>query len=98
MLTDERELRLELARRRCLEFYEHSLEKLKDLCNKFNINVATDNKIMLFAFSLGKFYLGGTFEYEKTDSDTLLKAIAAISTGRIVEESMWRKFVKWCNK
>lgn len=98
MLTDERELRLEIARRRCLEFYEHSLAKLKDLCNKFNINVATDNNIMLFAFSLGKFYMGGTFEYDKTDSDTLLKAIAAISTGRKVEESMWRKFVKWCNQ
>lgn len=98
MLTDDREQRLEIARKRCLELYEHSLLKLKDLCGKFNINVATDNNIMLFAFSLGKFYMGGTFEYDKTDSDTLLKAIAAISTGRTIEESKWQKFVKWCNK
>lgn len=98
MLNADREIRLEIAKKRCLELYEHSLTKLKNLCDMHNINVATDNKIMLFAFSLGKFYMGGTFEYDKTDSDTLLKAIATISTGQIIEESNWRKFVKWCNQ
>lgn len=98
MLSEDRELRLELAKHKCLEFYTHSLNKFKGIRRNYNVNVATDNQILLFSFSLGRFYSGGTFEYDKTDSDTLLKAIAAISTGRKVEESMWRKFVKWCNK
>ena len=98
LLHKDRDVRLEKAKDKCLSLYSKSLVKVKKLCSKYNINVATDNQIMLFAFSLGQFYMGGTFEYDKTDSDTLLKAIAAISTGRIVEESMWRKFVKWCNK
>ena len=41
-----------------------------------HINEATDFKPKLYTFSLGKFYVGGVFEYESSDSDKLMKIIA----------------------
>lgn len=100
MLSDDREQRLEIAVSRCRDLYGHSINKLTDLCDSrnFNINPGTDNKPMVFTFSLGHFYLGNAYEYDKTDSDALIRIIASMSSGEAAYESVWRKFVKWLNK
>lgn len=46
-----------------------------------HINEATGFKPKLYTFSLGKFYVGGTFEYDKTDSEKLINVITENTLG-----------------
>jgi len=67
------------------------LEPLKDVCLEYNINVASNYKPKLYTFSLGKFYVGGLYEYEPEDSDKLVRAIMN-STHAVKTKSFWEKF------
>lgn len=51
------------------------LESLYNLGKEYNINSHTDFYPNLYTFSLGKFYVGGLYEYEQIDSDKLVSAI-----------------------
>ena len=71
---------MEHANRNAEEFkatYSQSMEKVYDLCRKDKayINEATGFKPKLYTFSLGKFHVGGTFDYDSYDSDKLMKVI-----------------------
>lgn len=72
------------------------LTPLIRLCKEYNINVHTKFRPKLYTFSLGKFYVGGVYEYDSTDSDKLVKAIKN-STGSIKEKTLWDKIKEKVN-
>lgn len=78
----------------CNIFYDRFacdiLDTLHELCGEFNINSNTGFYPKLYPFSLGKFYLGGYYEYDPTDSNKLVKAILN-STHGTVKKSLWDK-------
>lgn len=64
--------------REALADYAGSFKKAAELCMPKNahINEATGFKPKLYTFSLGKFYVGGSFVYDSTDSDKLMNVVA----------------------
>ena len=66
------------------------LDPLIDLCKEYNINVQYNYHPKLYTFSLGKFYVGGVYEYDPTDSNKLVNAIKN-STGTIKKKTLWDK-------
>ena len=66
------------------------LDPLIDLCKEYNINVHNNYHPKLYTFSLGKFYVGGVYEYDSTDSNKLVNAIKN-STGTIKKKTLWDK-------
>lgn len=61
----------------CIAPYSQSVRTAHELCQpkRHQINEATKYRPRLYTFSLGKFYVGGTFEYDSTDSDKLMDVI-----------------------
>lgn len=55
--------------------YGNILRPLSDLCEKYGINEATHGVPKLYTFSLGKFYVGGIYQYEDPDAEKLVRAI-----------------------
>lgn len=98
-LSNDRDERAEIAKAIVNEKYIHSINKLIPLCHpqKFDINPASGNEPLLFDFSLGKFYMGGIFEYDSTDSDKIIRVIAEISSGQRVHKTKWEKLTDWFN-
>lgn len=52
------------------------------------LNTSTGRKPFVFPFSLGRFYLGNLFKYDKTDSDRIVNVIKSITQGRR-QETWW---------
>lgn len=50
-------------------------QRIVELGRRYNINLTTDYAPDLHAFSLGKFYVGGLYEYDPTDADKLIRYI-----------------------
>ena len=93
---DEAE-RKKSASKKIDEKYGQLKRKLYGLCKEHDINLTTDYKPQLFTFSLGKFYYGGIFEYDPTDSNKLLERIAAMTTGK--RHKKWYEKIKdWFNE
>lgn len=61
-----------------------------------HINEATGFKPKLYTFSLGKFYLGGSFDYEPSDSDKLMRIIME-NTIPIRKQNFIEKFLDKLN-
>lgn len=61
----------------CKATYSLSMRKVFELCQPkaAHINEATGFKPKLYTFSLGKFHVGGTFDYDPSDSDKLMNVI-----------------------
>lgn len=80
--------------------YGKIIEPLVDLCKDYNINIRENIKDSyypnLYTFSLGKFYVGGLYEYDPTDSDKLVAAIKN-STERMKRKSFWDKVLDILN-
>ena len=74
--------------------YDEIVEPLYDLCKEYNINVRDDKHSCyypkLYTFSLGKFYVGGLYEYDPQDSNELVSAIKN-STEKVVRKSFFGK-------
>ena len=70
--------------------YAKILIPLIDLCKEYNINVHYNYHPKLYTFSLGKFYVGGVYEYDSTDSNKLVDAIKN-STETIKKKTLWDK-------
>ena len=51
---------------------------LTEVCRDYNINCNSNYRPKLFTFSLGKFYVGGLYEYDPIDSELLVNTITAI--------------------
>ena len=61
--------------------YPALVQKLVSLCKKARLNRTTDGTPCIFTFSLGKFYLGNTFEYDSKDSLYLIDALRHMTQG-----------------
>ena len=65
---------------------------LKYLATNTWLNRSTAGKLFAFPFSLGRFYLGNLFRYDKTDSERIVNVIKSITQGRR-QETWWDKVV-----
>jgi len=72
------------AKKLVTERYADTLTVLKEICKEgnFAINAGSDYLPKLYTFSLGKFYLGGVYDYDPADSRKLLKVIRRITCGQ----------------
>lgn len=61
------------------EHYSALIAKIQQLNRRYNINPTADNKVLIHPFSLGKFMLQRTFEFDDADSKKLLDFIAILS-------------------
>lgn len=78
--------------------YEPSVRRLKKICADYDINGITGNNPKAFNFSLGKFYMGGVFQYDSSDADSLLNAISMISSGTRTKKTLAEKIQIWFNE
>lgn len=94
MLGDE-SVRLERARELLLSKYAGPVQKVKNLCRESGkINASTRYNPHVFAFSLGKFYLGDVFEFNHNETLNIIDAIRSI-TGGERERSWWDTCRDW---
>ena len=86
--------RLEKARELLLSTYQGPVEQLKNYCRKTKrINYSTNYRPQVFTFSLGRFYLGDIFDFDKTETLQIVDTIRNV-TGGTKEMSWWNKFMK----
>ena len=96
LLSGDYNKRDEIATEILSDKYSFFIQKLKRLLEDYSINESTDYCPQIFTFSLGKFYYGGIFEYDYTDSNKLLNAIACMSSGK--RKKTWYEMLKdWFN-
>lgn len=83
--------------RDCINDYSLSVNVIEELCRSKNahINEATGFKPKLYTFSLGKFYVGGTFDFDPTDSDKLMDVITdAVSVAAKRRRRWYRRLLR----
>lgn len=76
-----REVRDDEALIRFRANYGMAAKDLIPLCQKHNINGATDGHPVLHTFSLGRFYIGGVYSYDVTDADKLVDILCNVTHG-----------------
>ena len=69
-------------------------QPLVDLCEKYHINCNSNYRPKLFTFSLGKFYVGGLYEYDPTDSKLLVRTITAMVPPPYRQETFWSRLIE----
>lgn len=72
------------------------LKALKSLCEKYAINESNNHNPKLYTFSLGRFYVGGIYDYDNTDSEKIIEAIR-LSTHGMRKMSFLDKLKKMVN-
>ena len=60
------------------KYRDRILRNLIEIGKKYNINTSTNYIPKLLTFSLGKFYVGGLYEYDQTDSIKLANELCNI--------------------
>lgn len=63
---------------------------LTELCQENGINIATNGVPMLYTFSLGRFYVGGIYQYDETDANKLVEVLRG-NTEVTKKETFWGK-------
>ena len=66
-------------------------QPLVDLCKKYHINCNSNFRPKLFTFSLGKFYVGGLYEYDPIDSELLVRTISEVLPFPYEQMSFWSR-------
>ena len=66
---------------------------LTEVCRDYNINCNSNFRPKLFTFSLGKFYVGGLYEYDPIDSELLINTITAI-VPPYRKETFWSRLIE----
>ena len=64
---------------------------LTEVCRDYHINSNSDYRPKLFTFSFGKFYVGGLYEYDATDSELLVNAISEVLPFPYEQMSFWSR-------
>ncbi len=77
--------------------YKPLLRPLIELCEQYGINVATNGLPKLYTFSLGRFYVGGIYQYDDTDAGRLINVIRGNVTGE-KKQTFMDKFLALVNK
>lgn len=86
--------RLSKARELLLSIYQGPVEGLKSYCRKTKrINYSTNYKPQVFTFSLGRFYLGDVFSFDRTETLKIIDTIRLVTSG-VKEKSWWNKFIE----
>ena len=67
---------------------------LTEVCRDYNINCNSNYRPKLFTFSLGKFYVGGLYEYDPIDSELLVNTITAIVPPPYRKETFWSRLIE----
>ena len=67
---------------------------LTEVCRDYNINCNSNYRPKLFTFSLGKFYVGGLYEYDPIDSELLVNTITAIVPPPYRKETFWSRLTE----
>lgn len=89
-LGDGDDERLSRAKELLLDIYRGPVETLKNFCRKTKrINYSTDYKPHVFTFSLGRFYIGDVFDFNKADTIKIVDTIGIIAYGK-TEKSWWQ--------
>lgn len=92
-----REERLDKAVELMNRNYSDAIETLKEVCERYGINRATNGVPYVFPFSLGEFYIGNICEYDATDSSSIIDVMKG-NTMAIRKETFWDKFKAIMNK
>ncbi len=72
-----------------LDTYKGPVEQLKAYCRRTKrINYSTDYRPHVFTFSLGKFYLGDVFKFDKTETLKIIDTIKVVTSAR-KEKTFW---------
>lgn len=77
--------------------YGAVLQRLSDICEKYQINQKTGREVGIYTFSLGKFMPGEVYTFDGVDSLKVLRVIQENSGGHINEDSFIKKLNKWFN-
>lgn len=86
--------RLAKARELLLSTYQGPIEQLKNYCRRTKrINYSTNYNPQVFTFSLGRFYLGDVFNFDKTETLKIIDTIRIVTSGT-KEQTWWDKFKK----
>lgn len=97
MLDSNKEEQIEKALERFRQRYSRIITPLVQLCRTHDINRATNGVPMLYTFSLGRFYVGNTYEYDDEDSNMLVDVIRA-NTGGTKERTFYNKLQDFFNR
>ena len=89
--------RLDKACELLISIYQGPIEQLKNYCRKTRINLFTNYQPQIYTFSLGRFYLGNIFDFDKTEALQLVDAIRKITSG-IKEISWWNRFMEMISR
>lgn len=92
-----KEDRLQNAHDLLLSTYRGPIEQLKAYCRKTKrINYSTNYRPHVFTFSLGKFYLGDVFKFDKEETLNIIDTIRIVTSG-LKEKTWWDKFKESIN-
>ncbi len=67
--------REDMAYQRFMDQHQNIIRPLIELCRANGINRRTDGQPMLYTFSLGRFYVGGVYQYDPTDANKLVEVL-----------------------
>ena len=67
--------REEEAYSRFMDEHKKIIGPIVELCRENGINAKTNGQPMLYTFSLGRFYVGGVYQYDPTDADKLIEVL-----------------------
>lgn len=75
-------VRKEKARNLLIERYGSPITQLKNYCNRTRrINYSTNYRPQVFTFSLGRFYLGDVFDFDKAETLQIIDTIRSVTSG-----------------
>ena len=96
-MLGDKETRLQNAHDLLLSTYKGPIEQLKAYCRKTKrINYSTNYRPHVFTFSLGKFYLGDVFKFDKEETLNIIDTIRIVTSG-LKEKTWWDKFKESIN-
>lgn len=96
-ILGDSDVRLQKARDLLLSVYEGPVMQLKNYCRTTKrINYSTNYNPQVFAFSLGKFYLGDVFRFDKSETLKIIDTIRIVTNG-LKEKTWWDKFKESIN-
>ena len=60
---------------RFMDQHKNIIGPLVNLCRENGINASTNGQPMLYTFSLGRFYVGGVYQYDSADANKLIEVL-----------------------
>lgn len=85
-------VRKEKARDILLQKYGSPVAQLRNYCSRTKrINYSTKYRPQVFTFSLGRFYLGDVFDFDKTETFKIIDTIRSVTSGQ-KQTGFWERF------